>query len=66
MKRLAYLVPVALFILQSNLPLHAQNGCVDSPENSTAVSGVISSAAILGFMALCNFGSASDPATSSW
>jgi hypothetical protein len=57
-KRLAYLVPVALFILLSNLPLHAQDGCVDSPENSTAVFGVISSVAILGFMQFRNrFGS---------
>lgn len=50
MKRISYLAPVALFLLLSNLPLRAQDGCIDSPENPTAVFGVISGAAIFAFI----------------
>ena len=41
--RYAYL---GLFLLAA-FPLHAQSGCVDSPENSTAVLGLIAAAAAL-------------------
>ena len=54
MKKFVYLVPVALFILAATLPLHAQEGCVDSPENPTVVLGLIVSGASIGFIQLRN------------
>jgi XrtJ-associated TM-motif-TM protein len=35
------------FFLLAALPMHAQGGCVDSPENSTAVLGLIGAAGVL-------------------
>lgn len=35
------------FFLLAALPLHAQGGCVDSPENPTAVLGLIGVAGVL-------------------
>ena len=33
MKKLGYILPVALLVLAATLPARAQEGCVDSPEN---------------------------------
>ena len=54
MKKLAYIFPVAMLFLAATLPLHAQNGCTDSPENPTAVLGFIVSAASIGFFQVRN------------
>ena len=38
MKKFVYILPVALLILASSSMIHAQiEGCVDSPENPTAL-----------------------------
>lgn len=46
MKRLGYIVPVALLLLGATTTLLAQetSGCVDSPENPTAVLAIIGAA----------------------
>jgi len=42
MKKLAYIVPLALFMLVATPHVFAQiSGCEDSPENPTAVLGLI-------------------------
>jgi XrtJ-associated TM-motif-TM protein len=44
-KNLGRIFPVVLLILAATLPLHAQvDGCVDSPENPTAVLAIVSAA----------------------
>jgi XrtJ-associated TM-motif-TM protein len=54
-KRVAFIVPVALLFITAALPLHAQlNGCTDSPENPTAVLGLLVSAASIGFVQIRN------------
>lgn len=55
MKKFAYVFPVALFIFAATLPAHATlQGCVDSPENPTAVLGLVVSVASIGFVHLRN------------
>ncbi len=54
MKKFGYILPVALLILATTLPLYAQIGCTDSPENPTAVLGLIVSAASFGFVQVRN------------
>jgi XrtJ-associated TM-motif-TM protein len=45
-KKLAYMLPVALLILAAALPARAQmDGCVDSPENPTAILALVGIAA---------------------
>jgi XrtJ-associated TM-motif-TM protein len=53
-KKSAYILPVALLVIAATLPLHAQSGCTDSPENPTAVLGLIVSAASIGFVQMRN------------
>lgn len=46
MKKLAYMLPVALLILAAALPIRAQvDGCTDSPENPTAILALVGMAA---------------------
>jgi XrtJ-associated TM-motif-TM protein len=46
-KKLGYILPAALFILAATVRVHAQdNGCVDSPENPTAVLALVAMAAV--------------------
>jgi len=54
MKKLGYILPVALLVLAATLPARAQEGCVDSPENPTAVLGLIVGAAAVGFVQIRN------------
>jgi len=49
-KKSAYILPAVLFVLATTLPVYAQHGCTDSPENPTAVLGLIVSAGSIGFM----------------
>jgi XrtJ-associated TM-motif-TM protein len=50
MKKLAYIVPLALFMLVATPRIFAQiDGCEDSPENPTAVLGLIVGAAGIGY-----------------
>jgi XrtJ-associated TM-motif-TM protein len=47
-KKLVYMLPVALLIMAATLPAHAQlgdQGCVDSPENPTAILALLGMAA---------------------
>lgn len=44
MKRISHLLAAAAFLFIVALPLHAQGGCVNSPENPTAVLAVVGSA----------------------
>lgn len=44
MKRLTYSTLAILFLVACVLPLHAQTGCTDSPENPTVILGVVSAA----------------------
>lgn len=47
MKKLGYMLPVALIILATALPASAQlDGCVDSPENPTAILALVGVAAV--------------------
>ena len=59
MKKFAYIVPGLLCALVLAVPAHAQiGGCTDSPENPTAVLGLVVSAASIGFVKLrAHFGS---------
>jgi XrtJ-associated TM-motif-TM protein len=55
LKKYVYLVPAALFLFAATLPASAgTKGCTDSPENPTAVLGLIVSAATVGFMQIRN------------
>jgi len=57
LKKFAYLVPMALFVLVTALPVRADGkikGCTDSPENPTAVLALVVGAATIGFMQLRN------------
>jgi XrtJ-associated TM-motif-TM protein len=54
MKKLMYIVPVVLAALAVSVPAVAQSGCTDSPENPTAVLGLVVGAASLGYMHLRN------------
>lgn len=48
MKKLVYVLPVAMLILAATLPVVAQvndNGCVDSPENPTVILALVGMAA---------------------
>lgn len=45
-KKLQFLLWSAAFLLVA-VPLHAQSGCTDSPENPTAVLAVVGSAGAL-------------------
>lgn len=54
MRKFGYILPIALLMLASTLPLVAQSGCVDSPENPTVVLGLIVSAASFGFVQVRN------------
>jgi XrtJ-associated TM-motif-TM protein len=53
-KKFAYILPAALFVLAAAMPLQAQSGCTDSPENPTAVLGAIVSVASIGFVQIRN------------
>jgi XrtJ-associated TM-motif-TM protein len=47
-KKLRYMLPFALLVLAATLRLHAQEGdggCVDSPENPTAILALVGVAA---------------------
>jgi XrtJ-associated TM-motif-TM protein len=47
-KKLRYMLPLALLVLAATLPLYAQQGdggCVDSPENPTAILALVGVAA---------------------
>ena len=49
MKKLGYILPVALIIAAATLPALAQGGdggCVDSPENPTAILALVGMAAV--------------------
>jgi len=53
-KKFAYIiVPAALFILMTSLPVHAADpkikGCTDSPEIPTALLGLVAGAASVGY-----------------
>jgi XrtJ-associated TM-motif-TM protein len=54
MKKLMYIVPVVLAAVAVAVPAGAQTGCTDSPENPTAVLGLVVGAASLGYMQLRN------------
>jgi XrtJ-associated TM-motif-TM protein len=55
MKKFAYIIPVALFMLLATPQIVAQiGGCEDSPENPTAVLGLIVSAVGIGYVRLRN------------
>ncbi len=54
MKKLGYIIPVLLFLSVATLPLCAQEGCIDSPENPTAVLGLIMGIASFGFVQIRN------------
>jgi XrtJ-associated TM-motif-TM protein len=55
MKKFAYIVPVVLFMLVATPQIFAQiSGCEDSPENPTAVLGLIMSAVGIGYVQLRN------------
>ena len=48
MKKLRYMLPLALLVLAATLRLHGQEGdggCVDSPENPTAILALVGLAA---------------------
>jgi XrtJ-associated TM-motif-TM protein len=53
-RKFAILLPATLFVLCAALPLAAQDGCVDSPENPTVVLGLIVGAASIGFVQIRN------------
>jgi XrtJ-associated TM-motif-TM protein len=54
-KKLAHVLPIlAMFALAAALPVSAQSGCVDSPENPTAVLGLLVGAASFGFIQVRN------------
>jgi XrtJ-associated TM-motif-TM protein len=53
-KKSAFMLLAALIILAPAVQLHAQSGCTDSPENPTAVLGLIVSAASVGFVQIRN------------
>jgi hypothetical protein len=58
-RRFAYIVPVALFVIATAMPAHAlasgdDGGCDCSPENPTVVLGLVVSAASIGFMQIRN------------
>ena len=44
MKKTPLLLVGSAFLFLITLPLHAQNGCLNSPENPTAVLAVVGSA----------------------
>jgi XrtJ-associated TM-motif-TM protein len=44
MKKSAFLLLFSAFLFALALPLHAQSGCVESPENPTAILAVVGSA----------------------
>ena len=47
MKKLGYILPVALLVLVATIPVRAQDGgCVDSPENPTAILALVGMAAV--------------------
>lgn len=50
MKKIFLAVPVAVLFLTTAELVHAQGGCVDSPENPTVVFGLIAAAATFGLM----------------
>lgn len=46
MKKLVYMLPVAMLILAATMPAMAQDGgCVNSPENPTAILALVGLAA---------------------
>ena len=53
-KRVKFATLVVLFLLAASAAVHAQSGCVDSPENPTLIFGLIAVAACLGMMCLRN------------
>lgn len=44
MKNLSLLLAGAAFMFLATLPVHAQGGCINSPENPTAVLALVGSA----------------------
>ena len=44
MKKSASLLVFSLILFSAAVPLHAQTGCADSPENPTAILAVVGSA----------------------
>ena len=48
MKKFKFLLAVGAVLVATSLRLHAQDGCVDSPENPTAVLALLGSAAAFG------------------
>ena len=47
MKNSGFVFGAFILLLSATLPLHAQNGCVNSPENPTVVLGLVGSAGAL-------------------
>jgi len=54
LKKLGYIIPVVLLMCVATLPLYAQEGCVDSPENPTAVLALLMGVASFGVAQLRN------------
>jgi XrtJ-associated TM-motif-TM protein len=52
MKRLISILPLLLLFALTAARVHAQSGCVDSPEDPTLMSGLIAAAAAFGFSRL--------------
>ena len=56
MKKIRFILPLVLFALAASIPVHAQiEGCTDSPENPTAVLGLIVAAAGFGSVRLRHY-----------
>ena len=56
MKRFSFFLAVGIVLIATSpLRLHAQEGCVDSPENPTAVLALVGSVAALGAYARRRF-----------
>ena len=45
MKSLKFILAVGIVLIATSLRLHAQSGCEDSPENATAILGLVGSLA---------------------
>jgi XrtJ-associated TM-motif-TM protein len=50
LNRIGTILPILLLLLAAAVRLHAQSGCDDSPENPTAVLGLIVGVASLGYV----------------
>jgi len=55
MKKYAQIASMAILVFASALPVYAQTGgCTDSPENPTAVLGLLVSAVSIGYLQIRN------------